>query len=373
MAQLACCLHVSTAFSNCPLSRIEERIYASPIADTMKLLQLSADRQQQQADQQQLLDQLVQAVRPETLRRWPNTYTFTKAVAENVVQQSVEQYDGGLRAAIFRPGIGEIFCLSLLGAHNNWLSLCSLYAVISARSEPVAGWTDNFMGSTGLWTGVMLGIVKTLRYRPDASTNLLPVDMCANAMLTVAWHVATTATTQSPLIGDQQKKEVPVYNYCATPDNPLSWRGFTASVKYAKHYPPKRLMGAIGFTPNTNRFVHSVYKFVLHTVPAWIVDIVASAMPLWGQKPPRLRQSYKRLHTTMDMVEYFSTRHWHYELENMRRVRGAMQPRDRELFDADLGAIDWDTYLCDYELGIRQYLLKDPMETLPAARQRLWR
>lgn len=41
---------------------------------------------------------------PTIIKGYPNTYTFTKVLAENVVQQSAQN----LPVTIFRPGIGKI-------------------------------------------------------------------------------------------------------------------------------------------------------------------------------------------------------------------------------------------------------------------------
>jgi fatty acyl-CoA reductase len=37
------------------------------------------------------------------LKNWPNTYTFTKAIAENVVRE----FGKGLPIAVVRPSIGK--------------------------------------------------------------------------------------------------------------------------------------------------------------------------------------------------------------------------------------------------------------------------
>lgn len=41
------------------------------------------------------------------LDKWPNTYTFTKAIAEDVVRKNSR----GMPVGMFRPGIGKLFCL----------------------------------------------------------------------------------------------------------------------------------------------------------------------------------------------------------------------------------------------------------------------
>lgn len=92
MLHLKSVVHVSTAYTQCPQRRIEERFYAPPI-DSGKVLVLTECAS----------DKLLESITPILLDKWPNTYTFTKAIAEDVVQQ----HGRGLPVGMFRPGIGK--------------------------------------------------------------------------------------------------------------------------------------------------------------------------------------------------------------------------------------------------------------------------
>lgn len=92
MLHLKSVVHVSTAYTQCPLRRVEERFYTPPI-DSGKLLVLS----------ECVSDKLLESITPILLDKWPNTYTYTKAIAEDVVQQ----HGRGMPVGMFRPGIGE--------------------------------------------------------------------------------------------------------------------------------------------------------------------------------------------------------------------------------------------------------------------------
>lgn len=92
MLHLKSVVHVSTAYTQCPQRRIEERFYAPPI-DSGKVLVLT----------ECVSDKLLESITPILLDKWPNTYTFTKAIAEDVVQQ----HGRGLPVGMFRPGIGK--------------------------------------------------------------------------------------------------------------------------------------------------------------------------------------------------------------------------------------------------------------------------
>jgi alcohol-forming fatty acyl-CoA reductase len=104
----------------------------------------------------------------------PNTYTFTKALAEHVlVQQS-----GNLPVVIVRPSI-----------------------VTAAWREPIPGWVDNLNGPTGMIAGAGKGVLRTILCYRDLVADLVPVDVCINLMISVAWHTAVS-----------RPKKIVVYN-----------------------------------------------------------------------------------------------------------------------------------------------------------------
>ncbi|KAL6433577.1 hypothetical protein ACFW04_006576 [Cataglyphis niger] len=65
---------------------------------------------------------------------------------------------------------------------------------------------------------------------------------------------------------------------------------------------------------------------------------------------------------------------WKFCADNMTKlvkfVRASGHCND---FNVDIRNLDWDTYLHQYMLGIRKYILKDNPDTLNNARSRLWR
>lgn len=95
-------VHVSTAYTQCPQRYIEEKFYPPPL-DSGEMLVLTKCTS----------DKLLECITPVLLDKWPNTYTFTKAIAEDVVHQ----HGSGLPIGMFRPGIGKrkvFFFLQLL-------------------------------------------------------------------------------------------------------------------------------------------------------------------------------------------------------------------------------------------------------------------
>ena len=85
-------VHISTAYSNCPRKTIDEVFYESPL-DYRYAIKLLEDFD---ADE-------INAITDKLMRPWPNTYTFSKAISEDMIRQ----YLGSMPIAVIRPSIGD--------------------------------------------------------------------------------------------------------------------------------------------------------------------------------------------------------------------------------------------------------------------------
>lgn len=149
-------MHVSTTYSNPAIRVITEKIYPAN-ADWQTTIRLAETHPE-------LLDQL-------TLKYTnyePNTYTFTKGLAEQVANDFKDR----LPIIIYRPSI-----------------------VINAMEEPIPGWVDNFNGPIGLLTACGIGIMRTSYGDPDVVSDFTPVDSSIKAMIVAAWQRATLPQT----------------------------------------------------------------------------------------------------------------------------------------------------------------------------------
>lgn len=93
--KLQCFVHISTAYSQCPRSEIKEVFYETPLDYRQAIALLG------------LLPDVANAITSKLIAPWPNTYTFTKAIAEDMIRQ----YKDKLPVAIIRPTIGNKSCL----------------------------------------------------------------------------------------------------------------------------------------------------------------------------------------------------------------------------------------------------------------------
>uniref|UniRef100_A0A672Q4L3 Fatty acyl-CoA reductase n=1 Tax=Sinocyclocheilus grahami TaxID=75366 RepID=A0A672Q4L3_SINGR len=142
MKHLEVFIHVSTAYAHCDRELIEEVVYPPPV-DYRKLIDTL----------EWMDDKLVSLMTPKLLGERPNTYTYTKALAEQLIQQEC----GNLNVAIIRP--------SIVGA--SW-------------KEPFPGWIDNFNGPSGIF------IASALHHPPFIHSFI------AEIMASLQYHVIST-------------------------------------------------------------------------------------------------------------------------------------------------------------------------------------
>ncbi|KAK2586498.1 hypothetical protein KPH14_011396 [Odynerus spinipes] len=321
MPKLKAFIHVSTAYANCPQNLIEEKFYDSPM-DADKLIDLvdCVD------------DILLSDITPRLLGAWPNTYTYTKAVAENVIKKQADSIPVG----IFRPAI-----------------------VISTYREPIQGWTDNMYGPMGVAAGAGTGLLRSLHCDGSINANVVPADLATNALIVSAWDVANCQRSNG---------DIPIYNY-VNKDNPITYNELkNLSAKHGIYLPTCKAIWYYNFRNSKYKVVHLFYVYLLHLLPAIIFDTVTLCIG----KEPRLLRVYKKIHKFMDVLNYFTIKEWKFTNERFHTLLSKLTLEDRELFFCDIRDVVWDTYFKTYIAGIRVYLIKDPLETLPQARIK-WR
>ncbi|TKS72947.1 Fatty acyl-CoA reductase 1 [Collichthys lucidus] len=237
MKHLQIFIHISTAYANCDRELIEEIVYSPPI-DYRRLID-SLDWMD---------DELVSAMTPKLIGKRPNTYTFTKALAEYMVQQEA----GDLNVAIIRP--------SIVGA--SW-------------KEPFPGWIDNFNGPSGIFIAAGKGILRTMRASNDAVADLVPVDVVINATLAAAWYSGSQMLNRP--------KNILVYNCTTGGINPFHW----GEVEYHvistfKRNPLEQAFRRPNVNLTSNHLINQYWIAVSHKAPAFLYDLY---LRLIGREP----------------------------------------------------------------------------------------
>uniref|UniRef100_A0A8D0H5B4 Fatty acyl-CoA reductase n=1 Tax=Sphenodon punctatus TaxID=8508 RepID=A0A8D0H5B4_SPHPU len=319
MQKLEAFIHISTAYANCPRRYIDEVIYPTPV-DPQRLLDLV----------EWMDESLIQEITPKLIKEWPNTYTFTKALAEYLIVQE----KGNLNAAIIRP--------SIVGA--SW-------------HEPFPGWIDNYNGTSGIFIAAGKGILQTIKANIDAVADIIPVDVVINITLAAGWYTAV-----------HRPKSMLVYNCTTGGTNPFCWGEMEDYVRSAfKRFPldqPFRTPNAI---ITSNYLIYQYWITVRHKVPALLYDLY---LRLTGRKP-RMMKIFNRLHKMIMLLEYFSCQSWEWNSDNLTMLINQLSPEDRKLFSIDVRQLHWPEYIENYCLGAKKYVLKEDLSGIPAAKQHL--
>jgi len=80
---------------------------------------------------------------------------------------------------------------------------------------------------------------------------------------------------------------------------------------------------------------------------------------------------YDKAHRSLSALDYYVTNQWTFHTNNLLKLIDVMSPGDQQIFDCDVRSLDWPEYLKVYALGVRLFVLKEDLDTLPAAKRKL--
>jgi len=88
----------------------------------------------------------------------------------------------------------------------------------------------------------------------------------------------------------------------------------------------------------------------------------------------RMLKIFNRLRIMGETGTFFTLHQFNFANKNFLFLQESLKcPYDREVFNIDVSKLEWDSYIRNCILGIRTYIFKDPIETLPAAQKKLQR
>jgi len=312
-------VHVSTAYCNCDRPELQEvvsRLDVEPenLVDAFNWMD----------------DDLVKHITPKLVGNRPNTYTYTKALAEQVLIEEASD----LPISIMRPSI-----------------------VTAAWQEPLPGWVDNLNGPTGAIAAVSKGLLATVVGDGGKIADFIPVDFAINMMITLAWHTAK-----------HREEEIKVYNCTSGELNPLYWsQVHTGIVNSLRKYPMESPIWYPRISFTTNAWWYYLQVCWRTYVPAYLLD-AASAM--LGKQQLMVKRMF-RVSRAMKMLEFFTCQDWTFHSANMASLWTSLSAGDKARFDFDIRQIQWDRYLEQYCLGVRKFVLHEEPSSIPSCQSNL--
>nr|XP_018900096.1 PREDICTED: putative fatty acyl-CoA reductase CG8306 [Bemisia tabaci]XP_018900097.1 PREDICTED: putative fatty acyl-CoA reductase CG8306 [Bemisia tabaci] len=305
-------LHVSSAYANSNRNQAEEVLYEVP-GDVEKVGGLVSS----------LNDAALEEVTPTVLGNHPNTYTFTKALAEHAVAES------GLNTCIIRPSM-----------------------IIGAWKEPVPGWTISKNGPQGFLMAASKGVVRRLPVSKNLVYDYIPVDIVINHMILGAYKADPST---------------PIYHCTSSTCNPFRWADVEERIHEILHkYPLKSAVWYPALKLLPSLFLFRLSALIFHILPAFILD---NTLALAGGRRILMRL-HRNINGSLDRLAPFIFQEWMYDNRKTVALHESLKPADQERFGVDIRQLRWPDLFDDLAKGVRRYLNKESDSTIPAGRKK---
>lgn len=278
-------------------------------------------------------------------RGWQDTYTFTKALGEQVLVK----YRGQLPTVILRPSIIE-----------------------STLSDPEGGWIDGFRVGDPIFIGFGMGLLKDFPARPETIGDFVPCDHVVNAILAAAPKCA-------------QEGGLQVYQVATGQQNALSLGELHDIVRDYFEKCPLADRDGRAITPpcwtwpglaSFRRRLEWLYRKPLDAAVTALKPLsFLKRIDGWRQSLVTQRAAVDKLLYYVDIYSPYTRIEARYATENTAALWNWLAPEDQRLFDFDVRKIDWRSYLAKVHLpGLKRHVLNLPEEApQPAARRRTLR
>uniref|UniRef100_A0A8D8LEA2 Fatty acyl-CoA reductase n=1 Tax=Cacopsylla melanoneura TaxID=428564 RepID=A0A8D8LEA2_9HEMI len=306
MKQLQSFVYVSTAYSNCDRKHIEEKFYDPVFSDEETITMLQHSERHELA-----------LLLPHILDRKPNTYTFTKTIAEDLVRES----SGHLPVVVVRPSI-----------------------VMPTLKEPFPYYSNDKNSVLSLATAVGVGLLRVVSFANDNRLDMIPGDMTVNCILAASWSAAVTPDAAQ------------VYN-CVGYENPVTLKQCLyvniENIKESKESCDKTLWVPHIIIVENNYILFFLYYF-LHLLPGLFFSLAERYL----NRKPMIMKIYRKLFFLSKTVRYFMFNNWSFTTDNTKSLLFKLNARDRELFDFNIMSVDWMNYYCFMGRCAARYVLK---------------
>ncbi|KAJ8706260.1 hypothetical protein PYW08_010886 [Mythimna loreyi] len=322
-AKLRNFVYVSTAYTHASVERVgkevREDFYPAPLPPHVII------GMAEEMDQDRL-----NGITPGLIKGWPNTYTFTKAIAEEVVRASATE----LPVCVVRPPI-----------------------VVSSYLEPLPGWCDMscVLGPTGIVVGVALGVLHVFFVDVDNRLALVPVDYVNNAIIAAGWDAADRRARGDP--------NTPVYTVARKECfMPWSFAGYVMRTKCSQEFMTPKAVWYCSLIETKNKLLYWILTWLLHYIPAYILDGVCAVLPIKPKEIPSFVKIYSKIDKMSYVYRYFLTNSWDFKDDNVRNMIEKMSDVDKVIFNCDLSTICFLDFIRSWTIGLKKYIIKDGLK-----------
>lgn len=241
---------------------------------------------------------------------WPNTYTFTKSLAESLIVK----HGRDLPVALVRPSIVE-----------------------TSIHHPFRGWNEGVNTSAPL--SYLLGTYfRQLPSNERKCLDLIPVDLVCRGMTLIGASLIARC-------------HAPVYQLATSADNPCDMRRSIelTGLAHRKHY---RAQGELEsrWRSHFDSIPVSKTRYKAFSAPGQkavvrTIQKISTPIPMARQPLVRRERGLDRVEKLIELYEPFILHNQNvFEARNIGLLSAALPPEEKELFGFDALSIDWWDY-----------------------------
>ena len=311
-------VHVSTAFVNCHLDKLDETPVNCPY-DPIEVVKNPGCIQ--------------------TLDPYPNTYTLTKSLAEKLVEEYAK--NSSLPIAIARPSI-----------------------VVSSYKEPVSGYCDSFTQAAPALISIgAAGLLRTIPVDGDKLMPVIPIDFCVNGIIIAAAQCHTDFRVNNNV-------SARIYALANSSDNQITYSDVFRSDKSEASITEFPFKYSIR-KPRKLIFCRDPIRFQIQSIALdWTFALIYDLFLMLTFKKPLVTRIVKKALKQISTFSFFMAKDYDVTCSNMINTWSSLSPFDQETFEFNCKAINWDTLYRTYWPGLRKYAFKQQDDENDAVRAR---
>ncbi|XP_032668844.1 fatty acyl-CoA reductase 1-like isoform X1 [Odontomachus brunneus] len=323
MKNLTVFVHVSTAYCQIDKHVVDEILYPTDI-DWRRVIEVA----------ESVDEYILKILTMKYIRAMPNTYVFSKMLAEQVISD----YSELLPCVIVRPTV-----------------------IISMMDEdPIKGWIDNFNGPIGSWLGGAMGILHVFYCNPNTRGDYIPVDWAIKSLIITAWKRGIKTISED--------KTVHVYNCSANNIKQMTIEEIQKlGFEIFQEFPPDRMIWSPTVTFTNRRWLYYILMMLLHFLPSIFVDGVLKL----SRAKPMLLKLQRRVYVTNSALSHFLLNEWVFKNSKFLDLFEMLSAENKNFrINYNLYDNDIREYCKNAVIGVKVYLLNDDMNNLAAAKRK---
>ncbi|MEJ2077318.1 MAG: AMP-binding protein [Acidobacteriota bacterium] len=261
-------------------------------------------------------------------RGWNDTYTYTKALGE----QMVLRHRGDMPTAIVRRSVIER-CLY----------------------EPSPGLLDGLRMADPLIVAIGKGRLRSLPLNPDVSLDLVPVDMVVNALLAMIPRVSESRNVEVIQVATSSRNPITLGQLYE-----LIYQYFRRNPMLDREGRPIHLKRLRFPSPTTFRLQHH-----LRAVPLRTAERTLERLPTFDatQRAKRrvsaTKAANQKLYYYGELYEPYLNLDCAFSVDRALELYAILEPEERAEFDFDVTRLNWRHYIQNVHIpGVKKYILK---------------